>query len=256
MVIGGTKELNVLVLGGTGAVGSALVRELLQSKAFARVTAAGRRPVPYDGPNADRLQQVTLDYERLLAETKETESSGDHSQSKLLEGYDIVFCSLGTTHKQAGSDEAFRRIDRDYVLAAAQEAKRAGCRHFLYVSSANANASSLFLYPRTKGETERGLKELDFPRLSIYRPGFLVPEKPREGPSRPMESFAINWVMPCLTTIFGEARLQAPVEVVARAMIRDAANTASADGSADVHIAEVIDNRTILETGRAPLETN
>jgi hypothetical protein len=71
-----------------------------------------------------------------------------------------------------------------------------------------------------------------------------------------MENFMLNWVMPCLTTIFGEDRLQVPVEVVARAMIRDAANRANTDGSANVHIAEVIDNRAILETGKAPLESN
>ncbi|KAI9595143.1 hypothetical protein BDF19DRAFT_442335 [Syncephalis fuscata] len=260
MNVAGAKELNVLVLGGTGAIGSALVRELLQSKTFARVTAAGRRPVSYEGPGSERLRQVTLDYEKLLTETEAAEkqegaTTTEQSQSKLLEGYDIVFCSMGTTRKQAGSDEAFRRIDRDYVLAAAKQAKKSGTEHFLYVSSTSASPNSLFLYPRTKGEIEKGLKELDFPHLSIYQPAFLVTEKERDGPSRPLENIAVNWVMPGIAAIFGEDKTRVPVAVVARAMIRDAFNVANAaSASSDVHVAEVFDNKAIIDIGTPPLE--
>jgi len=34
--------------------------------------------------------------------------------------FDEIFCALGTTMKQAGSREAFLRVDVDYVYAAAK----------------------------------------------------------------------------------------------------------------------------------------
>lgn len=53
--------------------------------------------------------------------------------------------------------------------------------HFLYCSTANANKNSYFLYPKSKGETEHGLAEAGFEKVSIFRPGLLdlVEERPR-----------------------------------------------------------------------------
>ena len=60
----------------------------------------------------DWNEQVVVDYEKL------TETLGEQ-----LTGLDVGFCCLGTTRKQAGSDEAFRRVDFDYVLEIAKIAK-------------------------------------------------------------------------------------------------------------------------------------
>lgn len=48
-----------------------------------------------------------------------------------------------------------------------------GVKHFSLVSSKGANADSWFLYMKTKGESELSCKNLDFDRLSIFRPGML-----------------------------------------------------------------------------------
>jgi len=96
----------------------------------------------------------------------------DVEQAK-FENFDAGFCCLGTTRKAAGSDEAFRKVDYEYIINVGQAAKEQNCKHFLLVSSIGADKNSWFLYPRTKGETEAKLESLGFPHLSIYRPSVL-----------------------------------------------------------------------------------
>lgn len=70
---------------------------------------------------------------------------------------------MGTTRAAAGSADNFVKIDREYVLAAAKAAltdEKATMQRLLYCSSAGANSSSFFLYPKSKGLTEEGLGEL------------------------------------------------------------------------------------------------
>ncbi|KAJ3151215.1 Oxidoreductase htatip2, partial [Geranomyces michiganensis] len=57
-----------LVMGATGAVGKALVRELLAdtpTPAYSKVTLIVRRELDYAGPNRDRLVQKIVDFENL-----------------------------------------------------------------------------------------------------------------------------------------------------------------------------------------------
>jgi len=102
----------------------------------------------------------------------------------------IIYYSLGTTRAEAGSAEAFERIDREcvqylperlsrlttcrYVLAAAKAAKSSGTQRVIYISSGSANKNSLFLYSRSKGLTEEGLASLGYSDTIIFRPGFLA----------------------------------------------------------------------------------
>jgi uncharacterized protein YbjT (DUF2867 family) len=71
-------------------------------------------------------------------------------------------CALGTTLAQAGSRDAFRRVDHDYVLTAALHARRAGAAVFVLNSSLGADPAAGSFYLRVKGEIER-----DFGRDSV-----------------------------------------------------------------------------------------
>jgi uncharacterized protein YbjT (DUF2867 family) len=91
-----------------------------------------------------------------------------------------VLCALGTTWAQAGSEQAFRAVDHDLVLALARSAKTAGASNFVLVSSVGAALHSRSFYLRVKGEVEAGLAELQLPRLDILRPGLLRGARGRE----------------------------------------------------------------------------
>lgn len=98
-----------------------------------------------------------------------------------FDGVDIAFCCLGTTRSDAGSDEAFIKVDHGYVLAFARLAFECGVRYFHVVSSIGSNPKSWFLYPRTKGLMERDCAEIGFKKLVIYKPAVLKRDQPRFG---------------------------------------------------------------------------
>lgn len=164
------KRLSAFVLGATGAVGKELVNVLAADPRFEKVTLIGRRPValsPDANPGHKKVDNQIVDFEK-IDEYKE-----------VFQGYDIGFSTLGTTRKKSGAD-GFYRVDHDYVVQTAKLAKDGGCKHLHLVSSAGANKNAYFLYPKTKGQVEEELTEMDFPKLSIYRPAVLLVDGGRE----------------------------------------------------------------------------
>ncbi|MCD1261105.1 oxidoreductase [Paenibacillus athensensis] len=149
-----------IVAGATGLVGRALVERLVQDGGYADVFALVRKPGTLT-PHRN-LTEVQVDYERLEETPLPWETQPD------------VFCALGTTIKTAGSQAAFRRVDFDYPLALGKLARRREAARFLIVSAMGASSASRIFYSRVKGETETGLREMDWPGLYIFRPSLLL----------------------------------------------------------------------------------
>jgi len=171
----------VLLLGGTGAVGKHVLRELLASDDFTRVVEAGRRvtsaDVIADYKGKEKLSQKIIDFERL-----------DESALK-DENVDAVIITLGTTRAIAGSAEAFTRIDRTYPVETARAAKVSGkAQSLVYLSSIGANSKSSSLYTKSKGLTEEEISAIGYSTI-VFRPGLLMnAERPEH---RMMESIAV-----------------------------------------------------------------
>ncbi len=146
----------LLLLGSTGLVGQQLLALALADPAVRQVVAPTRRPLPAQ----ERLLNPQVDFDQLPADAPWWRA-------------DAVLCALGTTLRLAGSPEAFRRVDHDYVLAACRLARGAGTPRCGFVSSLGADARSRGLYLRVKGETERDLQALGFESLSCIRPSLL-----------------------------------------------------------------------------------
>ena len=164
----------ILIAGATGLVGQALIRQLGPEH---QLTLLCRQP----GEAAPNRHWLPVDFERL-------------NEVALPGPVDMAFCCLGTTRKDAGSDEAFRRVDHDYVLAFAALARRHGCRRLLVVSSLGANPRAPALYPRTKGEMEQALLAQEWQRLVILRPAMLLGHR---QPPRHSEQI-IQAIYPCI----------------------------------------------------------
>ena len=155
------RQRRVLIAGATGLVGAETVHRLLEDESVSRIVALARRPLPYESPKLDlRL----TDFDHLERDAGEFQ-------------VDQVICALGTTIRQAGSPEQFRRVDYDYTVATARLGLERGARHCLLVSSIGANARSRFLYTRVKGEVEAALEAMPFASLTILRPSTLIGER-------------------------------------------------------------------------------
>ncbi|MDX1531243.1 MAG: NAD(P)H-binding protein [Rhodothermales bacterium] len=150
-----------LLTGATGLVGGHLLRRLLADPTWERVVVLGRRPLDRDHP---KLEQRVIDFERLpdLAD---------------MPSADDAFSCLGTTIRQAGSEEAFQRVDLDYVVAFAEAAAQHGASQFLVVSAMGADAGSRIFYNRVKGEMEVAVAALPFEAVQIARPSLLLGDR-------------------------------------------------------------------------------
>lgn len=198
--------MQLLIAGATGVVGRSLLAQSLADARITAVIAPTRRPLP---PQSRLINPSWPDLE--LPEN-------DH-----LWRVDAAVCALGTTRRKAGSAEAFRAIDHDLVVGLATRLRALGARHFGLVSAAGANASSLFLYPRTKGDVENAIRALHFPSFAIARPGLLDGEREE---SRPVERTLLALVRALGPVLPPSARVS-PVAVVARLLL-DAAVMAEA----------------------------
>jgi len=147
---------HILLAGATGLTGEHLLDRLLNEPTVSRVLAPTRRPLA----EHPRLENPVGELTSLLP--------------TLSGQVDIAFCCLGSTIKQAGSQDAFRAIDLDMVVAFGKRAREMGARHLLVISAINADPGSSVFYTRTKGEMELALKAQDWPQLTIARPSLLV----------------------------------------------------------------------------------
>jgi uncharacterized protein YbjT (DUF2867 family) len=191
--------MTAIVAGGTGLVGSHLV-SFLSTRSIPTV-ALGRRA----GPRTPGVDWRFADLATVAAHD-------------VPDGTDVAFCCLGTTIKAAGSQQEFRRVDHDLVLAFAGACRSAGVSQFHAVSAAGADASSRIFYSRVKGETERDLEALGFPTLALYRPSLLGGERAQR---RPAERFAMAAAR-ILSPVLPSSIRMVPAEVLARCMVETA----------------------------------
>lgn len=163
-------QRKAIVIGATGLVGQHLVKQL--SELYDTLIVIARRPPRYINASM-RFYQVN-DFDNL---TEIFASVGVDRKTD-------AFSCLGTTKKQAGSNEAFRKIDHDYNVNFAKLCQDKGVENFFLLSSMNADIDSRFLYNRVKAETEQSILALDFKQLVIFRPSLLL----GKHKGRPLES--------------------------------------------------------------------
>ena len=111
---------------------------------------------------------------------------------------DTVVCALGTTIRQAGSQEAFRLVDHTLVLEIARLARAQGARHFLVVSALGADPASRVFYNRVKGEMERDLAALGFDAVTVARPSLLLGERAEFRLGERLGQWASRWFAPLI----------------------------------------------------------
>lgn len=146
----------ILLAGATGLTGEHLLDRLLNEPTVECVLAPTRKPLA----EHQRLENPVGKLEGLLPQ--------------LSGKIDTAFCCLGSTLKDAGSQEAFRNIDHDLVLAFAARARELGARHLVVISSLGADPTSSIFYCQVKGEMEQALRAQGWPQLTIARPSQLL----------------------------------------------------------------------------------
>ncbi len=143
------------VFGTTGLIGSHLVQLLSQHKDYQKVLSFARRKAE-SLPN--KVEHIDFNPESI----------------SIPNGIDDVFICLGTTMKNAGSKEAFLKVDYEMVVEIAKQAKISNVKRIVVVSSLGAEPESNNFYLQTKGKMEEAVKQFEFEYCGIVRPSLLL----------------------------------------------------------------------------------
>lgn len=153
-------QRTAVIIGATGLVGKSLLNQL--ASLYQKVIIIARS------------QPKGLDESMLFYQVKDFSQLPEIMNTISLDKEVDAFSCLGTTIKQAGSEEAFRQIDYAYNLSFATLCQQKGVRQFFLLSAMGADKDSRFFYNRVKGELEESLIALNFTQLAIFRPSLLI----------------------------------------------------------------------------------
>ena len=200
---------SAVVLGGTGAVGGAVVRALLASDAWRRVTVLVRR--------ADALAELTDP--RLERRVVDVLDPGQYE--RWLPGHGVAFCTMGIGEPSKVAREEFRRVDLDGTAAFAAACRRQGITHFLLLTAVLANPRSSIYYTHVKGAVEERVKGEGFARASFFRPSLLITPTNRYGFTQAVLLKLFPFIDPLLVGSLSRFR-SIKVSDLGKAMVRHA----------------------------------
>ncbi len=193
--------MKAIILGATGLVGNLILNEILYDDYFSEVRIFVRRSTGIVSP---KLREIITPMKEITPLSSEIQG-------------DVLFNALGTTIKQAGSQEEQQRIDRDLPVSFARIASENGVRYMLNVSSVGASIRGGF-YLRTKAGMESGTGQFFAGRVFHFRPGFLVGHRKDFRLLERIASVGMKIIDPILTGDSKKYRSM-PADKLAKAMV-------------------------------------
>ena len=147
-----------LLFGSSGLIGGYVLNNLIQNNDYNKIKIFVRSKPAIENL---KIEIIKVDFNNLK----------NHIED--IKGDDCFFC-IGTTKKNSPDKNEYKRIERDMPIEIAKIAKANSVNSFVYVSSGFADPKNSGDYLRYKGEVEEELKKLNFIKLSIMRPSFLL----------------------------------------------------------------------------------
>ncbi len=147
-----------LLFGSSGLIGGYVLNNLIQNNDYNKIKIFVRSKPAIENL---KIEIIKVDFNNLK----------NHIED--IKGDDCFFC-IGTTKKNSPDKNEYKRIERDMPIEIAKIAKANSVNSFVYVSSGFADPKNSGDYLRYKGEVEEELKKLNFIKLGIMRPSFLL----------------------------------------------------------------------------------
>ncbi len=206
----------LLVIGGTGLVGRAVLQHAAARHAVEEIVALVRRdPGPRHSP---KISYRVVDFDHL-------DTVADAF------AVDAVISALGTTVRQTPDPVAYRHVEVAIPLEVAARARAAGATRHALVSSIGASPGAGSNYLRQKAELEESIEVLGWERAIVARPAFLLGSRPS---MRPLE-----WLGATLGRLAPRQYRSIDADTVAAALV-----AAVLRGGPPI---EVLDNTTLHE---------
>ena len=192
-----------LLFGSSGLVGGHLLRKLIENSNYSKIKIFVRLEPEINDPKLEIIKTNFNDLENYREDIK---------------GDDCFFC-IGTTKQNSPNKDEYRRIELDMPKQIAQIAKSNSVNSFVFVSSGFADPKSSGDYLKFKGEVEEELKKLNFSKLGIMRPSFLMGDRKEKRIGEKIGIFLFKMLSPLF---LGPLKKMKPIhsEKVAKAMIK------------------------------------
>jgi uncharacterized protein YbjT (DUF2867 family) len=160
----------VLIIGGTGQVGAAVVRASIAEASCAEVVMVNRRSsVVAADP---RVRQVILN----TADAHFPAEVTRRAQSMVAQGDPVYAASCVGVGKGSmkWSEEELKALEIGVVGGFARGCQAGGITRFSLLSAAGSTAKSRIRYARVMGLKEETVQGIGFQRLAIFRPGIIA----------------------------------------------------------------------------------
>ena len=192
-----------LLFGASGLVGSHLLNQLIGNNNYSKIKLFVRSTIARNDP---KIEIIQTDFKNLE----------NHRED--IKGDDCFFC-IGTTKKNSPDKNEYKRVELEVPKQIAQIAKSNFVNSFVFVSSGYADPKSSGDYLKFKGEVEEELKKLNFSKLGVMRPSFLLGDRKEKRVGEKIGIFIFKLISPLL---LGPLKKMKPIhsEIVARSMIK------------------------------------
>ena len=191
-----------LLFGSSGLVGGHLLNQLIKDNKYSKIKLFVRTDPEISDPKVEVIK---------------TNFNSLENHKEDIKGDDCFFC-IGTTKKNSPDKDDYRKVELDIPKEIAQIAKSNLVNSFIFISALYANPKSSGDYVKFKGLVEEELKELNFPKLVLMRPSFLMGDRKEKRVGEKIGIFVFKLLSPLL---LGPLKKMRPIhsETVARAMI-------------------------------------
>ena len=191
-----------LLFGSSGLVGGHLLNQLINDNKYSKIKLFIRKDPEISDP---KVEVIKTNFNNLQ----------NHKED--IKGDDCFFC-IGTTKQNSPDKNEYRRVELDMPKEIAQIAKLNSVNSFVFVSSGYADPKSSGDYLKFKGEVEEELKRLNFSKLGIMRPSFLLGDRKEKRIGEKIGIFVFKLLSPLF---LGPLKKMKPIhsETVAKAMI-------------------------------------
>ena len=212
-----------LLFGASGLVGNHLLNQLISNNNYSNIKLFVRSSIDISDP---KIEIIQTDFNNLE----------NHRED--IKGDDCFFC-IGTTKQNSPDKSEYRRVELDVPKQIAQITKSNSVNSFVFVSSGYADPKSSGDYLKFKGEVEEELKRLNFPKLGIMRPSFLLGDRKEKRVGEKIGIFVFKLLSPLF---LGPLKKMKPIHsaTVAKAMIAITQNDSSQTIFESNEISEII----------------
>ena len=192
-----------LIFGSSGLVGGQLLNKLIQNNNYNKIKVFVR--------SDPQIKDVKL-------EIIKTDFNNLENHRDDIKGDDWFYC-IGTTKQNSPDKNEYRRVELDVPKQVAQIAKSNLVNSFVFISSGYADPNSSGDYLKFKGLVEEELKKLNFSKLGIMRPSFLIGNRKEKRVGEKIGIFLFKILSPLF---LGPLKKMKPIhsEKVAKAMIK------------------------------------